>query len=60
MPERTISTFGVEEIGDDSSLWTEPEYGEGLIDGMAEHPLTDMQNISVTMISRCSAIVLPI
>ena len=55
---RTIFTFCVEDIGEDSSLCTGPEYGEGVSDGIAEHPPTDIQKINVMMISRSGATVL--
>jgi hypothetical protein len=58
-PERTMSTFCVEEMGDDSSLWTGPEYGEGVSDGTAVHPLMDIQTINV-MINRNDTMILPI
>jgi hypothetical protein len=52
VPERVIATSFVEEMGEDSSLWTGPEAGEGdgKKDCISEQPLTAMNNASIASI----------
>lgn len=51
LPERVIATFCVDEIGDDSSLWTVPEEGdgEGKKDCTPVQPLMMVSDMTIIM-----------
>lgn len=58
LPERTMLTFCVEEIGEDSSLCTGPEAGdgEGKNDEMPEQPLIAVNNSAIVSVTARMAI----
>jgi hypothetical protein len=51
LPERVIATFCVDEMGEDSSLWTVPEEGdgEGKKDCTPAQPLTAVSDMTIAI-----------
>lgn len=60
LPERVIATFFVDEMGEDSSLWTVPEEGdgEGKKDCTPEQPLTTVSDMTIAIMPKITRIFL--